>query len=126
MPAINMTVRIVRTAKVPTAELRGIVTEADAKAKGLSQAVKEAFRPLAQGLRFYVRDDGTTLVSMEMVAFHAKAPGIPFAGVVQTDPIDPEAMQRLDGRLMGELARIGIFTMPDDYETRCEYEGGIE
>jgi hypothetical protein len=126
MPQIEMTVRMVRTAKVPTVEVRGIVPEDEAKVLGLVKAVEKRFHPLAEGIEFYARDDGITLVSMEAMSFHIKAPGIPFAGMVKADPIDPAAMHRVDGALNGELTRLGLFALPSEYETRFVYEGGIQ
>jgi hypothetical protein len=63
------------------------------------------------------------LAGVEAVGFDIQEEDLPqAAGFVNADPLRKDDILRLDGQLLGELARIGIHTVAEHYEWRCFYE----
>lgn len=120
---MKVTVRICRTAKVPTQYVKGIVgAESSATPAQVYAGLMKEFGPLAPGIEFFV-EGGKTLVTKEVMAFDIRAKDTPFAsGMATADMLTPTEVARMDGALESELARMGITTNPDEFEWRALYE----
>lgn len=122
----NIQVKLYRVAKVHTAQLKGACgLELDSDNQKASEELKKRFGPhFAHGFKVFwpeVPAYSITLVGMEAMAFDVKSDKVPCAGVVQSDPLDDHAVSRLDGMLLGELSRLGIYYEHKDVEWRMYY-----
>jgi hypothetical protein len=119
---MKMTVRVCRAAKVPTKYLTGCVGAAlDATPDQVHKSIKDNFGPLTPGLLFFVEDTKTVIVK-EVMSFNIKAQNLPFAGLVDADMLSPREISRVDGAIESELARMGISSVPEEFEWRALYE----
>lgn len=118
---------IYRVAQVQTDQVRGAVgLEQDADNEKTEAALRKKFGPhMAPTFRiFWPNPAGyhSMTVGMEVMSFDIKPCGVPQAGIVNADPIDPMAIARMDGALQSELMRIGVWTRPEDYSWRVFWE----
>lgn len=65
----------------------------------------------------------TCIVMADAMRFDLPRAGVMVKGIVQADPIDPVSVARLDGALVGELARWGITVEPRSADWCQGYEG---
>lgn len=113
------TVRLVRTCAIPTEYLKGAVgARLEAKEAEVLAQIKDQFGPLAPRVRFFVPEAGPSLATIEVMSFDIKATGVPFAGLVNSDPIDTAEIHRVDGALQSELNRMGIVANTKDFGWR--------
>jgi len=91
-----------------------------------SELAKEAFMkkfgPLSPGFEVFWGPLTTPFVTVgvKAMAFSAEQ-SIPTGGVIDADPMDQSAWNRLDGRIEGELSRFGIVTDPEYFEWRFSW-----
>ena len=122
------TIKIYRTARVPTEILKGAAgLDRDANPGVAHDQLVQRYAPFAPRLRIFwpstQGDVGMTIVGMEAQAFSVEADDIvPRAGLVNCDPVRPEDVSQIDGALHSELERMGVYTTVDDYEWRAWYE----
>lgn len=121
-------IKLLRVAHVPADQLKvSVGAKQEDNWAVVVDLLREKFGPLSPSIKFFKRDESMVLASVEAVAFdidvntstQTTSPQVPIAGFVNADPIDSAKIHRLDGQLFGELARIGIYTQPENYEWRC-------
>lgn len=90
----------------------------------LSAAIKEKFNPLANRFRFFFSTfvGQKIVVGMEAMSFDITQAEIPQAGLVMTDPMSPQDVDRIDGAMESELNRMGIGADFENYEWRVAYD----
>lgn len=120
---MKILVKILRVAHIPTDQLRAAAGLEDKEPwTNVIPKLKEAFGPLSPAIRFFKRDETMSLAGIEAISFDVPEANCPIAGFVNTEPIERDKVNRLDGQLLGELARLGIDTLAEKYEWRCFYE----
>lgn len=90
----------------------------------LMAAIKEKFSPLANRFKIFFNTfvSQKLVVGMEAMSFDIQQPETPQAGLVMTDPMLPQDVDRIDGALESELNRMGIGADFENYEWRVAYE----
>lgn len=125
---MRVIVTIYRTAKIPTSHILGCVgLEVGATTEEASTALKKRYGPyMAPGFKVFWPNPPefkSTIVGMEALGFDAPVPTkVPQAANALTlcDPINHDAVHRVDGALWSELNRLGIPTRAEEYEWRVE------
>lgn len=120
-----MIVEFYRVASIPTEHLYGAVgldSHEPVQSDVAEAALRRRFGPhLPPGIKIFW-GDRRTVVGIEAMSFSLTDDSIPMAGLAQADPMDPDAIHRIDGALESELKRWGVWTKPEDYEWRAAYE----
>jgi hypothetical protein len=129
---MKLQVRLYRAVQISLGDLYGAVgLPMSAVPEQAMHKLSENYGPLALCLRiFWPEGDPDVImdpnmkvvVGLEVMGFDIQAAKVAQAGLVHHDPIIPEVIQRADGALQGELARLGIFTAVEKYDWRCAYE----
>jgi len=126
---MKLKVKLYRVVTIPTADLVEIVGGAPENFKDpigmLSTAVNEKFRPMAPRFKIFYPVSLTiskTVIGMEAMSFDVTQAEIPQAGLVMTDPMLPQDVDRIDGALEGELNRMGLGADFEGYEWRIAFE----
>lgn len=136
---MKLSVRMYRVAKVDMDHLRAAAglsgyenANEDNKLDDLvMRGLVKAFGPLAIGLKIFCPERPSVLdpegarhfglVGMEMMGFDLPHAETAVSGIVRADPIDEKDMDRLDGALLSELSRWGIYVEPSWLDTRMAY-----
>lgn len=88
----------------------------------IEMAFKEDFGPLAAGMKFFYLPGNKSIVGMEAMKFEVSEAHQPTAGIILTDLMDEKHVRMLDGALLSELNRYGIYDLePKDCTWRISY-----
>jgi len=85
-------------------------------------AIKEKYSPLANRFRIFFNDTTRAVVGIEAMSFDIQQADMPQSGMVMTDPMNPQDVDRLDGALESELNRLGLGADFENYEWRMSFE----
>ena len=113
---------VLRAAKFKIEHLRAITdAAADTSFAEMERSLKERYGPLGIGLKVLPVDPKATeypwvYFGIEAMVWDIKEAHVPHSGFVTTDPLDHRETLLLDGRLEGELNRIGIPAQAKDFE----------
>lgn len=105
---------VMRAVKFSIDHLRAITDSVEgATFVEMERSLKERYGPLGIGLKILPVDPKATeypwvYFGIEAMSWDIKEAHVPHSGFVTTDPLDHRETLLLDGRLEGELNRIGI------------------
>lgn len=97
------------------------IPEIDQRREGelAKEAFKKKFAPLAPGFEVFWGPLTTPFVTVGVQAMSFSAEqSVLTGGLIDADPMDQAAWNRLDGRIESELSRFGIVADPDAFEWR--------
>ena len=113
---------VMRAAKFKIEHLQAITdSEKNATVEEMERSLKERYGPLGIGLKILPVDPKATeypwvYFGIEAMSWDIREAHVPHSGLVTTDPLDHRETLLLDGRLEGELDRIGIPAQAKDFQ----------
>lgn len=133
---MKLIVKLYRVTTIPTAELIAVagVDPEQALASGnpmpftsqkLAAKIKEKFGSHPPRFKIFYPNElfvNKTTVGVEVMSFNILSAETPHAGLVLSDPLCPQDIDRVDGAIESELSRLGLGTDFEGYEWRQNYE----
>ena len=126
---MKITGKLYRTTTIRTAELIAAVgkdPETEMTGAELAALVKDRFGPLAPRFQIFYPGDTrfskSLVVGIESMVFDVQDVKVPMAGLVTTDPMNRQDVDRVDGAIESELNRIGVYTGFENYDWKFLYD----
>ena len=126
---MKIQVAVQRIAKVRVSNICAAVgLESSSPSDRVIRALKEEFGPLNPSISFFWPfppqeggKDHYAIAGIDAMRFDVDVEGLPVAGTVEHEPLDPRAIALCDGILKGELDRLGLPARPHEFEWRTVY-----
>jgi hypothetical protein len=124
---MNVRLMVMRAVKFKIDHLRAITDSPEGSSfEEMERSLKERYSPLGYGLKVLPVDPKATdypwvYFAIEAMSWDIKDAHVPHSAFVTTDPLDHRETLLMDGRLEGELNRIGIPAQAKDFEWYALY-----